>query len=68
MFQHDSIWGLYLGGRAGRSGARIVIFRDQITAAIDDPDELRHQVGITLRHEIAHHFGADEDHVRELGL
>ena len=68
VFGHDRIWGLYLAGHAGRSGARIVIFRDQITAAIDDPDELRHQVGITLRHEIAHHFGADEARVRELGL
>jgi predicted Zn-dependent protease with MMP-like domain len=45
-----------------------VIFRDQLTLAIHDPDELRHQVAITLRHEIAHHFGADEDRVRELGL
>ncbi len=34
----------------------------------DDPDELRRQVKITVRHEMAHHFGADERRVRELGL
>jgi predicted Zn-dependent protease with MMP-like domain len=68
VFGHERIWGLYQASQEGREGARIVIFRDQLTLAIRDPDELRRQVGITLRHEIAHHFGADEDRVRELGL
>ena len=66
--RHDRIWGLYQPSREGREGARIVIFRDQITLAIHDPEELRRQVAITLRHEVAHHFGAGEDRVRELGL
>src|SRR5918997_726029 len=34
----------------------------------DDPDELRAQVTRTVRHELAHHLGADELGVRELGL
>ena len=33
-----------------------------------DPDELRAQVLRTVRHELAHHLGADELGVRELGL
>ena len=34
----------------------------------DDPAELRAQVTRTVRHELAHHLGADELGVRELGL
>ena len=33
-----------------------------------DADELRAQVTRTVRHELAHHLGADELGVRELGL
>ena len=48
---------------------RIVIFRDTLLRDFgDDPDELRAQVTRTVRHELAHHLGADELGVRELGL
>ena len=33
-----------------------------------DPDLLRSQVTITVRHELAHHIGFDELGVRGLGL
>jgi predicted Zn-dependent protease with MMP-like domain len=47
----------------------IVIFRDTLLRDFgDDPDELRAQVTRTVRHELAHHLGADELGVRELGL
>ena len=64
-------YGLYQGDTVARddSSDRIVIFRDTLLRDFgDDPDELRAQVTRTVRHELAHHLGADELGVRELGL
>ncbi len=50
-------------------GDRIVLFRDTLVEQFgDNPDRLREQVKITVLHELAHHLGADERRVRELGL
>jgi predicted Zn-dependent protease with MMP-like domain len=64
-------YGLYQGDTIARDNytERIVIFRDTLLRDFgDDPDELRAQVTRTVRHELAHHLGADELGVRELGL
>ena len=64
-------YGLYMGDTVARDDVpdRIVIFRDTLLRDFgDDPDELRAQVTRTVRHELAHHLGADELGVRELGL
>jgi len=64
-------YGLYIGDGVARDDVadRIVIFRDTLRRDFgDDPDELRAQVTRTVRHELAHHLGADELGVRELGL
>jgi predicted Zn-dependent protease with MMP-like domain len=64
-------YGLYQGDTVARDNHpdRIVIFRDTLLRDFgDDPDELRAQVTRTVRHELAHHLGADELGVRELGL
>ena len=64
-------YGLYQGDTVAREGGhdRIVIFRDTLLRDFgDDPDELRAQVTRTVRHELAHHLGADELGVRDLGL
>jgi predicted Zn-dependent protease with MMP-like domain len=64
-------YGLYQGDTAARDNYpdRIVIFRDTLLRDFGhDPDELRAQVTRTVRHELAHHLGADELGVRELGL
>jgi len=64
-------YGLYHGDTVARDNHadRIVIFRDTLLRDFgDDPDELRAQVTRTVRHELAHHLGADELGVRELGL
>jgi predicted Zn-dependent protease with MMP-like domain len=64
-------YGLYMGGTVARDVAsdRIVIFRDTLLRDFGhDADELRAQVLRTVRHELAHHLGADEIGVRELGL
>ena len=64
-------YGLYHGDGVARDDHpdRIVIFRDTLLRDFgDDPDQLRAQVTRTVRHELAHHLGADELGVRELGL
>ena len=33
----------------------------------DDPEELEHEIRVTVLHEIGHHFGIQEDRLRELG-
>lgn len=45
-------------------------FRDTLMDDFgDDPDELRRQVAITVRHELAHHLGErSERRIRALGL
>jgi predicted Zn-dependent protease with MMP-like domain len=64
-------YGLYHGDGVARDDVpdRIVIFRDTLRRDFGhDPGELRAQVTRTVRHELAHHLGADELGVRELGL
>jgi predicted Zn-dependent protease with MMP-like domain len=64
-------YGLYHGDGVARDDVpdRIVIYRDTLRRDFGhDPDLLRHEVTRTVRHELAHHLGADELGVRELGL
>ncbi|MDQ3850950.1 MAG: metallopeptidase family protein [Actinomycetota bacterium] len=64
-------YGLYHGDGVARDDVpdRIVIYRDTLRRDFGhDPDLLRDQVTRTVRHELAHHLGADELGVRELGL
>jgi predicted Zn-dependent protease with MMP-like domain len=64
-------YGLYQGDTVAQDyfHDRIVIFRDTLVRDFGhDPDLLRAQVTRTLRHELAHHLGWDENGVRGLGL
>src|SRR5829696_3758392 len=64
-------YGLYQGDTVARDNYhdRIIIFRDTLLRDFGhDPHLLRDQVTRTVRHELAHHLGADELGVRELGL
>lgn len=63
-------YGLYHGPTVAHDGfARIVVFRDTLVRDFGhDIDLLRTQVVRTVRHELAHHLGWDEDGVRGLGL
>jgi predicted Zn-dependent protease with MMP-like domain len=69
--RRNRAYGLYHGDGVARDDVpdRIVIYRDTLRRDFGhDPDLLREQVTITVRHELAHHLGADELGVRELGL
>lgn len=46
---------------------KITIFRGPITRLARTPDRIREQVRRTVIHEIAHHFGIDDDRLHELG-
>ena len=46
---------------------RITIYRLAICARCADEDEVVDQVRITVVHEVAHHFGIDDDRLDELG-
>jgi predicted Zn-dependent protease with MMP-like domain len=64
-------YGLYRGDGVARDEVpdQIFIFRDTLRRDFGhDADLLREQVTITVRHELAHHLGADELGVRDLGL
>ena len=64
-------YGLYVGGTVAYPDHNylIYVFRDTLVRDFGaDPAELRRQVTITVRHEIAHHLGGDERHVQGLGL
>lgn len=43
---------------------KITIFQKPIERACQSAEQIREQVKITVWHEIAHHFGLDEDEVR----
>ncbi len=51
----------------GQLPDRIVVFRNPTLAICDTEDDVVHEVGITVVHEIAHHFGIDDARLHELG-
>lgn len=46
---------------------RITLYRLALCDACQDLEELKHEVLVTVVHEIAHHFGIDDDRLHELG-
>ena len=71
----EGLLGLYLGVPLPERGADyagelpdvIYIFRQPHLRLELSPDALRHEIGTTLIHEIAHYFGIDDDHLDEIG-
>jgi predicted Zn-dependent protease with MMP-like domain len=46
---------------------RIMIYRGPILRICDSEEDVVEEVAITVVHEIAHHFGIDDDRLHELG-
>lgn len=67
--------GLYQGVPLTRRGAhyglvlpdKITIFQGPIERVCRTREQVIRQVQHTVRHELAHHFGIDDDRLRELG-
>ena len=74
MGRHQTLLGLYhgvpltdRGVYAGVLPDKISIYRGPITRLYRSPEKIREQVRRTVIHEVAHHFGIDDDRLRELG-
>ncbi len=52
---------------AGSLPDTITIYRDALFDICDREDQVVDEVRITVVHEIAHHFGIDDDRLHELG-
>jgi predicted Zn-dependent protease with MMP-like domain len=72
---HDTLLGLYEGipltERGGHYGLvlpdRITLFRRPIEERCRSENELVREIRRTIIHEVAHHFGIDDDRLDELG-
>lgn len=69
-----NLLGLYVGVALPDRGGdhtglpdRITIFRRPLLAFCRDAEELVREVRVTVVHEIAHHFGIDDDRLHRLG-
>ena len=48
--------------------ARVAVYRRPLLEDFGhDPDELEHEIRVTVLHELAHYFGLDEDRLADLG-
>ncbi|OBI09004.1 hypothetical protein A5715_14085 [Mycolicibacter heraklionensis] len=52
---------------AGSLPDTITIYRDALLEMCESEEEVVDEVRITVIHEIAHHFGIDDDRLHELG-
>jgi predicted Zn-dependent protease with MMP-like domain len=71
---HSTLLGLYHGVPLTSRGVydralpdKISIYEGPITRLARTPEAIKAQVRKTVIHEIAHHFGIDDDRLRELG-
>ena len=55
------------GAYAGALPDRITIYRNPTLRICDTFDDVVEEVNITVVHEIAHHFGIDDERLHELG-
>jgi predicted Zn-dependent protease with MMP-like domain len=74
--EDPDLFGLYLGvpltdrgsSYAGVLPDKIAIYRLPLEDEFgDDPQALEEEIRITVLHEVAHHFGIDEERLSELG-
>ncbi len=73
--EEDTLLGLYQGVALTERSATdpplypdtIFIFQEPIEEMCDTIEEIEEEIEITVVHEIAHHFGIDEDRLEELG-
>ena len=47
--------------------AKVTIYRLPLQESFPEPDELEHEIRVTVLHELAHYFGLDEQRLDELG-
>lgn len=75
MAEDELLLGLYEGvpltERSVLDGPRppdvIYLFKEDLKDACEDEQQLAEEIEVTLRHELGHYFGFDEDGLDELG-
>ncbi len=60
LTERDLTWG-------GTLPDRITVFRGPLVRLCEDREDLLDEIAVTVVHEIAHHFGIDDDTLHELG-
>lgn len=60
LTERDDAWSVVLPDR-------ILIFKGPLERWCANREELSAEIGVTVIHEIAHHFGIDDDRLHELG-
>jgi predicted Zn-dependent protease with MMP-like domain len=71
----NELFGLYEGTPLTARGSgysmvlpdKITIFRRPIERACTTPEEMADEIRVTVIHELAHHFGIEEDRIADLG-
>ncbi|MFN8079925.1 MAG: metallopeptidase family protein [Kineosporiaceae bacterium] len=61
LTERDDFWA------AGSLPDRITIFRRPTLRICDTTEDVVEEVAVTVVHEIAHHFGIDDDRLHDLG-
>ena len=72
----EDLYGLYEGvpldqrdtGYSGAMPDKVTIFRDFLEEDFDTTEEIAEEVRLTVMHELAHHFGMDDDELIDKGL
>ncbi|WP_062389845.1 metallopeptidase family protein [Demequina iriomotensis] len=60
LTERGDLWG-------GELPDRILIYMNPTLRMCEDEDDVRDEVAITVVHEIAHHFGIDDERLHALG-
>jgi predicted Zn-dependent protease with MMP-like domain len=72
----ETLFGLYEGVPLTQRGSdyhlvppdRITIFRGPLQRAFTSPQAIAREVRVTVRHELGHHFGFEEQRLEDLSL
>ena len=71
----NDLLGLYCGpersafvgnGAHGELPAKIYLYQRNLEETVDGVEDLQREIRLTLRHELAHHFGFDEDDIERI--
>jgi predicted Zn-dependent protease with MMP-like domain len=73
LYPNETLFGLYEGVPLPYRGGtlkllpdKITIFKNPLLAVSQDLKELRHNIGRTVWHEVAHYYGLDHSRIHEL--
>ena len=73
--EEAGVLGLYVGtplterdsGYTFRPPDQVFVYRGPLLRMCEDADELAEEIEVTVVHEIAHHFGIDDEQLHEWG-